>query len=146
MPLLEQNGFRQGRSCNDNMTIIECTDYENAFDKIIRSISWKIIYRWGYSEHIIAVVDELYHNIEIIINTGQDRPEPISSNKQRIKAMVQLSSTILYIRLTHSHRCVNTHYSLQTTKSYCRKQKTYITPYLRVTNWEYQRKKTKVKL
>lgn len=92
----EQNGFRKGRSCNDNITSIKqiiekrrefnlethiCfIDYEKAFDRVDRTLLWNIMERRGYPLSLINAIKNLYEDTAIIINTGVEKLEPTKTN------------------------------------------------------------------
>ena len=76
-----QNGFRKGRSCSDNIHIINTilekrrelnlatciafVDFEQAFDKVERKILWEILQRNGYPKNLISEVKSLFGHTDI---------------------------------------------------------------------------------
>jgi len=83
----EQNGFRIGRSCIDNVFIIKQVvekrrefnlethmaflDLEKAFDRVNRNQLWQILNRRGIPYHLIEVIKSLYRNTSVQIDTGR---------------------------------------------------------------------------
>jgi len=83
--LEEQNGFRIGRSCIDNVFIIKqimekrrefdlethmaFVDLENAFDRVDRNQLWQILNRRGIPYCLIEVIKSPYKNTTVQIGT-----------------------------------------------------------------------------
>jgi hypothetical protein len=92
----EQSGFRKGRSCSDNLTVIKqiiekrreynmethiaFVDYEKAFDRVDRDQLWEIMEEKGYPLHLIRVLKNIYAKTEIIIDTGVGKAGPLRTN------------------------------------------------------------------
>ena len=103
--LEEQNGFRTGRSCIDNVFTIKQTtekrrefnlethiaflDLEKAFDRVNRHKLWKILNKRGIPYHLIEVIMSLYENTSVQIDTGRKILDKIYINKG-VKTRVQL--------------------------------------------------------
>jgi hypothetical protein len=76
--LEEQNGFRRGRSCIDNVFIVKqtigqrrefnlethmaCLHLQKAFDRVNWNQLWQILNRRGKHCHLIEVIKSLYKN------------------------------------------------------------------------------------
>uniref|UniRef100_A0A914URD9 Reverse transcriptase domain-containing protein n=1 Tax=Plectus sambesii TaxID=2011161 RepID=A0A914URD9_9BILA len=87
----EQAGFRQGRSCSDQIfalrNIIEqCVEYKRplsinfidfkkAFDSIHRESLWNILHLYGIPRKFIAAFQSLYHHSNCCIKTGTGHTE-----------------------------------------------------------------------
>ena len=85
--LEEQNGFRIGRSCIDNVFTIKQTvekrrefnlenhiafrDLEKTFDRINRNQLWQILNKRGISYHLIEAI-KAYKNTSVQIDTGKE--------------------------------------------------------------------------
>lgn len=52
-------------------THIGLIDYDKAFDLVNRTKLWEIMYRQGYTKHLIIVIQGLYQANRIVINTGR---------------------------------------------------------------------------
>lgn len=110
--LEEQNGFRKGRSCNDNITAIRqiiekrreynlethiaFIDYVKAFDRVNRTVLWEIMEKHGYPRHLVEVIKGLYLNTNIIINTGLRKTSPITITRG-VRQGCSLSPTLFNI-------------------------------------------------
>jgi predicted nucleotidyltransferase len=86
--LEEQNRFRIGRSCINNVLIIkqviekrrECNlenhmvflDLKKAFGRVNRNLLLQILNRRGIPYHIIEVIKSLYRNNNVQIDTGKN--------------------------------------------------------------------------
>ena len=82
----EQNGFRQGRSCQDHIfsltTIIRnrinekkptysCfVDMAKAFDSVHHEILWNVLQKFGIKGKIFKVTQYMYSNLQAAINLG----------------------------------------------------------------------------
>lgn len=109
--LEEQNGFRKGRSCNDNVftikqiiekrrefnqeTHLAFVDFEKAFDRVNRNKLWEIMTRKGYPLHLIESIKCLYKNSRVMIKE-QIVSEPFQTN-QGLKQGCSLSPTLFNI-------------------------------------------------
>jgi hypothetical protein len=62
-------------------THVAFSDFEKAFDKLNRNKLWTITEEQGYPQHLIRVIQSLYHYSKIIINTGRNKTEEIIINK-----------------------------------------------------------------
>ena len=85
--LEEQNGFRIGISCIDNVCIVKqimekrrkfnlethmaFLDLEIAFDRVDQNKLWQIINRRGIPYHLIEVIKSPYKNTGVRIDTGK---------------------------------------------------------------------------
>src|SRR5215475_4051120 len=85
--LEEQNGFRRGRSCINNVFTLKQTiakrrefnlethmaflDLEKAFDRVNRNQLWQILNRRGIPYRLIEVIKSLYKNTSVQIDTGK---------------------------------------------------------------------------
>jgi len=117
--LEEQNGFRIGRSCVDNVFIINLyrtafkqimekrrefnlethmafLDLEKAFDRVDRNQLWQILNRRGIPYHLIEVIKSPYKNTSVHIDTGKKILEKIYIN-QGVQQGCNLSPTIFNI-------------------------------------------------
>ena len=93
--LEEQSGFRQNRSCIDNVfslqqiiekhrefnreTYMIFIDYEKAFDRVDRQKLWMIMRKRGIPEHLIQVIKELYNNTQICISGSVNVLETVNA-------------------------------------------------------------------
>jgi len=93
----EQNGFRIGRSCIDNVFTIKPTienrrefnletriaflDLEKAFDRVNRNQLWQILNKRGISYHLIEAIKSLYKNTGVQIDTGKKILDKIYINE-----------------------------------------------------------------
>lgn len=89
MLMEEQSGFRQGRSCTDNIFILKqilekhreynkethilFVDYKKAFDTVARHTLFEILRKKGIPEHLILVIENMYNKSEICITWKPDR-------------------------------------------------------------------------
>ena len=76
----EQNGFRQGRSCPDHLsvlseiiqtreqqkksTFVAYIDFSQAFDRINRVFLWQKLTKMGLEGKILQAIKSLYENVE----------------------------------------------------------------------------------
>ena len=94
--LEEQNGFRIGRSCIDNVFMIKLIqkrrefnlethmaflDLEKAFDSVNQNQLWQILNRRGIPYHLIEVIKSLHTNSSVQIDTGRKILEKICINQ-----------------------------------------------------------------
>jgi hypothetical protein len=63
-------------------THVAFIDFEKAFDEVNINKLWTIMEHQGYPQHLIRVIQSLYHNSKIIINTGKNKTEEIIINKE----------------------------------------------------------------
>jgi sorting nexin-29 len=112
--LEEQNGFRKGRSCTDDIftirqiiekrrefnleTHIAFIDYEKAFDRENRATVWQITERRGYPRHLICAIKSLYQNTTIILDMNGRYSKDISTN-QGVRQGCSLSPNLFNIYL-----------------------------------------------
>ena len=91
--LEEQNGFRIGRTCIGNVFIIKqvmekrrefnlqthmaSLDLEKAFDRVDRNQLWQILNRISITYHLIEVIESVYKNTSVQIDTGKKILEKI---------------------------------------------------------------------
>ena len=91
----EQSGFRNGRSCIDNIfslqqiiekhreynreTYMIFIDYEKAFDRVNREKLWSIMRRRGIPEHLVQVIKKLYDKTQICISGDEDILETVDA-------------------------------------------------------------------
>ena len=110
--LEEQNGFRVGRSCIDNVFIIKETvdkrrkfnlethmaflDLEKAFERVNQNQLWQILNRRGIPYHLIEVIKSLYKNTSVQIDTGKKILEKIYIN-QGVRQGCNLSPALFNI-------------------------------------------------
>lgn len=110
--LEEQSGFRQGRSCTDNVftinqiiekrrefnleTHIAFIDYEKAFDRVNRELLWQILQKRGYPLHLIEVIKSLYHKTSINLQVGNKMLEELEVNRG-VRQGCSLSPTLFNI-------------------------------------------------
>ena len=111
--LEEQNGFRIGRSCIDNVFTIKqiiekrrefnlethmaFLDLEKAFDRVNRNQLWQILNRRGIPNHLIEVIKSLYRNTSIQIDTGRKILDKIYIN-QGVRQGCNLSPALFNIQ------------------------------------------------
>lgn len=91
----EQAGFRKGRSCIDNIFVLQqiiekhkefnrethltFIDYIKAFDRINRNELWRILYNRGIPLHLVEVIRNIYNNSKIqIAGDTQIRVEEVN--------------------------------------------------------------------
>jgi sorting nexin-29 len=95
--LEDQNGFRIGRSCIDNVFTIKLTietrrefhlethiafpDLEKAFDRVNRNQLWQILNKRGIPYHVIEVIKSLYKNTSVQIDRGRKILDKIYINQ-----------------------------------------------------------------
>ena len=110
--LEEQNGFRRGRSCIDNVFTLKQTiekrrefnlethmaflDLEKAFDRVNRNQLWQILNRRGIPYHLIEVIKSLYKNTSVQIDTGRKILDKIYIN-QGVRQGCNLSPLLINI-------------------------------------------------
>lgn len=103
-----QYGFRKGRSCTDCIftisqliekrkefnlpTFFAFIDYEKAFDRVDRSILWKILENKGIPSHLIRVIQSLYLNNTIQLKTS--RNNKMAEINQGVRQGCPLSPTL----------------------------------------------------
>jgi hypothetical protein len=84
----EQHGFRKGRSCSNCVFVLRqiiqkrresnlenhilFVDYFKAFDRVLRNKLCDIMNTKGYPQHLISVVQNLYKNTSISIDSGSN--------------------------------------------------------------------------
>ena len=106
----EQNGFRVGRSCIDNVftvkqiiekrrefnleTQMAFLDLKKTFDTVSRGKLWEILYRKGLPYHLISVITSLYKNTRIQIDTGRKILDAMYIN-QGVRQGCSLSPTFV---------------------------------------------------
>jgi hypothetical protein len=78
-------------------THVAFIDFEKAFDKVNRNKLWIIMEEPGYPQHLIRVIQSLYHNSKIIINTGKNKTEEIIVNKG-VRQGCSISPTLFNIQ------------------------------------------------
>ena len=92
----EQAGFREGRSCTDQIfvlrTIIEQSlewnspvyvnflDFEKAFDSVHHETLWKILQCYGIPGKIINILSDMYANNKCCVRHGEQHSEWFSIN------------------------------------------------------------------
>jgi hypothetical protein len=64
--------FEKRRELN-LQTHVAFLDFEKAFEKVNRNKLWTIMEEQGHTQHLIRVIQSLYHNSKIIINTGKTK-------------------------------------------------------------------------
>ena len=90
----EQAGFRQNRSCSDQITTlriiveqsiewnsslyINFIDFEKAFDSVDRSTLWKILRHYGIPDKIVSLIKNLYDGMTCKIIHGSQLSEPFT--------------------------------------------------------------------
>jgi len=96
--LEEQNGFRIGRSCIDNVFTIKQTIekrkecylenhiaflyLEKAFDRVNGNKLWQILNKSGIPYHLIEVIKSLYKNTSVQIDTGRKIHDKLYINQR----------------------------------------------------------------
>lgn len=110
-----QNGFRRGRSCMDNIFVLNSIinnnlrlpkrkvyalfiDFKKAFDSVSHELLWQELFSKGVSSKIIRIIRNLYKNANIIID-GQSGDERLTSITKGVLQGDCLSPT-LYILFT----------------------------------------------
>jgi hypothetical protein len=117
--LEEQSGFRQGRSCIDDVftlkqitekrrefnleTHLAFIDYNKAFDHVDRNKLWNIMQQTGYPTHLIQAIQSLYDETKVIIQSGDQITEEIKTN-QGVKHGCSLSPTLFNIYIDNMIR------------------------------------------
>lgn len=112
----EQSGFRKGRSCIDNVFIIQqliekrrefnlethiaFIDFKKAFDKVNRQKLWEIMNIRGYPRHLIQALKGLYKRAEIVINTGRSISTELVTT-QGVRQGCSISPTLFNIYIDH---------------------------------------------
>ena len=110
----EQNGFRKGRACIDNVFTIKqiiekrrefnlethmaFIDLQKAFDKVNRLELWNILNNKGYPSHIIKVIRSLYKDTKMVIEIDGEITEELKTN-QGLKQGCSLSPILFNIYL-----------------------------------------------
>lgn len=93
----DQNGFTPGRSCVDNLFVLQQVlekmtakgeevhlafiDLEKAYDSVPRSKLWEALRIIGVSAELTALIKELYKNNVAYVKNGKELSEPIETTK-----------------------------------------------------------------
>jgi hypothetical protein len=72
-------------------------DFEKVFDKVNRNKLWTIMEEKGHTQHLIRVIQSLYHNSKIIINTGKNKTEKIIIINKGVRQGCSISPTLFNI-------------------------------------------------
>lgn len=90
-----QSGFRPGRSCADNVFIVQCAiyeqcrtrgnwmfcafvDFKQAFDRVNHKILWQKLASMGLSPKYIRILAAIYNSARVRVAHKQDHTEPIN--------------------------------------------------------------------
>jgi len=108
----EQNGFRIGRACIDNVLTVKQTtgkrrefnletniallDLEKAFDRVNQNKLWQILNKRGRPYHLTEVIKSLYKNASVKIDTGMKILDKIYIN-QGVRQGCNLSPALFTI-------------------------------------------------
>ncbi|KAI5724202.1 hypothetical protein M8J76_016946 [Diaphorina citri] len=106
-----QAGFRQGRSCTDNLfslysalcintrqkksKVFACfVDFRRCFDSISHSLLWNHLYKIGVSSHIIRTIKSLYDKARVSVKNykeSEENAESENGTKNRKEEKVKLT-------------------------------------------------------